>query len=76
MSINTRLELKTTIIHKIFEAGRRSWAQYMGEALVFVWDGSMRGGGPVISILRRFSASVWGAFGLGGLGAGLKFYEV
>ena len=33
-------------------------------------------GGPVISILRRFSASVWGAFGLGGLGAGLKFYEV
>ena len=48
----------------------------MGEALVFVWDGSMRRGGPVISILRRFSASVWGAFGLGGLGAGLKFYEV
>ena len=46
-----------------------------GSSLRVGWLNAV-GGGPVISILRRFSASVWGAFGLGGLGAGLKFYEV
>ena len=70
MSINTRLELKTTIIHKIFEAGRRSSAQYMGEALVFVWDGSMRRGGLGFLFFGGFllvsgGLLVWGGWALG-----------